>query len=55
MKKLLPDAAMVDEINRIFSSNHPRDMYYGIPVHYKMAVKSDLVADDMVDLIVGCL
>ncbi len=55
MKKLLPDAAMVDEINRIFSSKHPRDMYYGIPVHYKMSVKSDLVADDMVDLIVECL
>ena len=46
---------MGDEINRIFSSSHPRDLYYGIPVHYKIAVKSDFVADEMVDLLVGCL
>lgn len=55
MKKLLPDSAMADEINRIFSSKHPRDMYYGIPVHYKISVRSDLIADEMVDLITECL
>ena len=54
-KKLLPDATLVDEINRIFSSSHPRDTFYGIPVHYKISVKSDFVADEMVDLLVGCL
>ncbi len=55
MEKLLPDDAMVKEIDRIFSKNHPRDVYYGIPVHYKMSVKSDLIADEMVNLIVNCL
>ncbi|MFV0342577.1 MAG: AAA family ATPase [Anaerocolumna sp.] len=55
MKKLLPDAAMVKEIDRIFNTEHPKDLYYGIPVHYKLSAKSDLVADDMVDLIVNCL
>lgn len=55
MKKLLPDAAMVKEIDRIFNTDHPKDLYYGIPVHYKLSAKLDLVADEMVDLIVNCL
>lgn len=55
MKKLLPDVELAAEIERIFSADHPRDLFYGIPVHYKISAKSELVADEMVDLVVSCL
>lgn len=55
MKRLLPDAALAEEVDRIFSAAHPRDRLYGIPVHYKLSVRDDEIADDMVDFIIQCL
>lgn len=55
LKKLMPDAALVEEMDRIFSKKHPKDLCYGIPVHYKITTKSDLIADEIIDLILAGL
>lgn len=55
LKKLMPDAALAEEMDRIFSKKHPRDLCYGIPVHYKITTKSDLIADEIIDLILAGL
>ncbi len=55
MRKLLPDSALADEVERIYSRDHPKDLYYGIPVHYKLSVNSDVVGDKLVDFITASL
>lgn len=55
MKKLLPDMVLAEETDRIFSRRHPTDCYYGIPVHYKLSVQSEIAADEMSDYLVSCL
>lgn len=55
MKKLLPDDSIMKEVERIFCSKHPNDLFYGIPVHYKISAKSDIIADEMIDRLVSCL
>jgi len=55
MKKLLPDDSMMKEVDRIFFSKHPRQLFYGIPVHYKISTQSDIIGDEMIDNLVSCL
>ena len=52
---LLPSRSLSDEVKRIFARSHPRDGFYGIPVHYKISACNDIVADRIVDFMVQCL
>lgn len=55
MKKLLPDSSMTQELERIFCKKHAKTLCYGIPVHYKLSVRTDIIADEMIDFLVNCL
>jgi len=55
MKEMMPSDSLRKEVDRIFDKRHPRDAYYGIPVHYKITASSDAVADSLVDFLVQCL
>lgn len=55
MKKLLPDNSMIQELDRIFCKRHAKALFFGIPVHYKLSVKTDIIADEMIDFLVNCL
>lgn len=55
MRRLLPSPSMAAEIDRIFSSRHPKGRWYGFPVHYKLTVQSESVAGEMVDLLIRAL
>lgn len=55
IKNLMPDATFMDELDRIYSKAHPKDLFYGFPCHYKLSVSADLVADEMVQFLVDCL
>ena len=54
-KKLLPDSSMMQELDRIFCGKHSKKLFFGIPVHYKLSVKADIIADEMIDFLVNCL
>ena len=55
VKKLLPDSSMMKELDRIFCKKHSKKLFFGIPVHYKLSVKEDIIADEMIDFLVNCL
>ena len=55
IKNLMPDAAFMNELDRIYSKEHPKNLFYGFPCHYKLSVSSDLAADEMVLFLVDCL
>lgn len=55
IRKLLPDNSMMQELDRIFCKKHSRKLFFGIPVHYKLSVKADIIADEMIDFLVNCL
>lgn len=55
IKNLMPDATFMKELERIYSKEHPKNLFYGFPCHYKLSVSSDLAADEMVQFLVDCL
>ena len=52
--EIMADATLVEELERIYSSDNEKK-YYGNPVHYKISASDSKAAMDIIDLIVPAL